>query len=228
MTGLLAWCRTVLTDYPDLAVLDMSASWRDGRAFCALIHRFRPDLITFSLLSTADPAYNCNLAFSIAENFLGIPPLLDAEDIVSVKYPDQLSVITYVSLFYQKFHREERGLVHSLRFTVNMGPEISRENPFIAELEKYRDKRADIHQELTEIFRGKGGRADNCDRGLDTSIECKHWWRENESRRTNTSETQAKSRGSKLTWSRILHQTAGLTKGLMSHFNGIFKIQNVD
>ena len=230
--GLLAWCRAVLTDYPGLDLLDMSASWRDGRAFCGLVHRFRPDLLAFSLLSASDPAYNCNLAFSIAENFLGIPSLLDAADIVSVKVPDQRSIITYVSLFYHKFHSEERGLVHSLMFTNNMGPEITRENPFIAELEKYSDNRADIHQELADIFRVKGGQPgqpDNKYTGGESSIEGKHWEREpGGRRRTNTSETRPRSLGgSKHTWSRILHQTAGLHKSLMSHFNRIFQIQNV-
>ena len=225
--GLLAWCRTVLSNYPGLTVLDMSTSWRDGRAFCGLIHYFRPDLITFSLLSTSDPAYNCNLAFSIAENFLGIPRLLDASDIVDVKCPDQLSVMTYVSLFYHKFHKEERGLVHSLMFTNNLGPEISRENHFIAELEKYRDNRANIYQELADIFRDKGGQTAWA--GLHTSIDCKHGEseRDNGERRAN-SEAQVRSQAaSKHTWRRILQQTAGLHKSLMSEFNRIVKIINV-
>ena len=230
--GLLAWCRTVLSKYPGLAVLDMSASWRDGRAFCGLIHNFRPDLLAFSLLSTSDPAYNCNLAFSIAENFLGIPRLLDASDIVEVKCPDQLSVMTYVSLFYHKFHREERGLVHSLMFTNNLGPEISRENHFIAELEKYRDNRANIQQELADIFRDKGGESVKCDTAwpaLHTSIECKHGerQRDNGEMRVN-SETQARSEAaSKHTWRTILQQTAGLHKSLMSRLNRIVRILNV-
>ena len=226
--GLLSWCRAVLSNYPDLDIRDMSASWRDGRAFCGLIIKFRPSLLSFSLLSSTDPAYNCNLAFNIAEKFLGIPRLLDASDIVDVKYPDQLSIMTYVSLFYHKFYREERGLVHSLMFTNNMGPEITRENHFIAELEKYRDNRANIQQELADIFRGKGGRTDNCYTELDTSIDCKHRGRENGGRRSNTSEPQSRpGGGSKHTWSRLLHQAAGLHKSLMSHFNRIFKIQNV-
>ena len=231
VTGLLAWCRTVLSNYPGLTVLDMSASWRDGRAFCGLIHKFRPDLIAFSLLSTSEPAYNCNLAFSIAENFLGIPRLLDAADIVDVKCPDQLSVMTYVSLFYHKFHKEERGLVHSLMFTNNLGPEISRENHFIAELEKYRDNRANIQQELADIFRDKGGQTGPCYTawpGLHTSIVCKHGERDNGGERENTGETQPRSESaSKHTWRTILHQTARLHKSLMSRFNRIFQIQNV-
>ena len=227
--GLLSWCRTVLRNYPGLDLRDMSVSWRDGRAFCGLVNKFRPDLLAFSLLSPSQPAYNCNLAFSIAEKFLGIPRLLEVSDIVGVKVPDQFSIMTYVSLFYHKFYREERGLVHSLLFTNKMGPEISRENPFIAELEKYRDKRADIQQELADIFRAKGGQqADNCYTELSTSVECKHRQGENGERRTNTSEAQSRPQGaSKHTWSRLLRQTAGLHKSLMSHFNRIFKVQNV-
>ena len=44
----------------------MTSSWRDGLAFCALLHRYRPHLLDFSGLDTKDWLANLSLAFGLA------------------------------------------------------------------------------------------------------------------------------------------------------------------
>lgn len=42
---LLEWCKDVTRDYPGVKVTNLTTSWRNGMAFCAVIHSFSPDLM---------------------------------------------------------------------------------------------------------------------------------------------------------------------------------------
>lgn len=77
--GLLLWCQRKTQPYKNVNVQNFHMSFKDGLAFCALIHRHRPDLIDYDHLSREDPVKNLNLAFDIAEKHLDIPRMLDAE-----------------------------------------------------------------------------------------------------------------------------------------------------
>lgn len=82
----------------------VAGSWRSGLGFNALIHAHRPDLVTWSELQQNKHIDNLNYAFDVANSELGIPRLLDAEDVDTAR-PDEKSIITYVASYYHTFAR---------------------------------------------------------------------------------------------------------------------------
>ncbi|XKL66158.1 hypothetical protein PGB90_009578 [Kerria lacca] len=77
--GLLLWCQRKTAPYKNVNVQNFHLSFKDGLAFCALIHRHRPDLIDYHKLSKDNPLQNLNTAFDVAEKYLDIPRMLDPE-----------------------------------------------------------------------------------------------------------------------------------------------------
>ncbi|KAJ8245411.1 hypothetical protein GJAV_G00270450 [Gymnothorax javanicus] len=100
---LLSWCQRQTEGYRNVAVTDLTASWKSGLALCAIIHRFRPDLIDFDSLEEQDVERNNQLGFDVAEREFGISPIMTGKEMSSVVEPDKLSMVMYLSQFYEMF-----------------------------------------------------------------------------------------------------------------------------
>ncbi|KAI9278563.1 calponin homology domain-containing protein [Phascolomyces articulosus] len=106
--GLLLWCQRKTANYKEVNVCDFTYSWKDGLAFCALIHRHRPDLLDYNALDFSKPHENTALAFEVAEKYLDIPKLLDVEDVCDIEKPDDKSVMTYVAQYFHAFSSQDK------------------------------------------------------------------------------------------------------------------------
>ncbi|KAM6069543.1 F-actin-monooxygenase MICAL2 isoform 2-T2 [Theristicus caerulescens] len=100
---LLTWCQKQTEGYRNVNVTDLTTSWKSGLALCAIIHRFRPDLIDFNALNEEDVVKNNQLAFDVAEQEFGIPPVTTGKEVGSAGEPDKLSMVMYLSKFYELF-----------------------------------------------------------------------------------------------------------------------------
>ncbi|VTJ71866.1 Hypothetical predicted protein [Marmota monax] len=98
---LLRWCQEQTAGYPGVHVTDLSSSWTDGLALCALVHRLRPSLLEPSELQGVGALEAATWALHAAEHELGITPVLSAQAVVAGS--DPLGLIAYLSHFHSAF-----------------------------------------------------------------------------------------------------------------------------
>ena len=112
--GLMLWCQR---QCPTIEVKDFSKTWRNGIAFCTIMHRFRPDAFNLEALDPRNGMENMELALSTAENHFGVDRLFDPEDVVMAEKPDEKIVLTYLSQVFcalAKFTKSS-GLVKAVK-----------------------------------------------------------------------------------------------------------------
>merc|ERR1712000_234317 len=126
MGALLQWCKQCTEGYKGVSVTNFHYSWADGLAFCALIHAHRLELIPFDSLESKNKEKNIELAFSTATK-LGIPQLLDVEDMLIVSKPEPFSIMTYLSQFYH-FFKTGNAKASGLG-TIKMEPTTTQKRP---------------------------------------------------------------------------------------------------
>ncbi|CAO3618756.1 unnamed protein product [Cunninghamella blakesleeana] len=126
--ALLFWVRIQLEDYIVANIIpniqDFSRSWRNGVAFCLLIHRHNadiiPDLFT-NHLKEADLSQKqtwhrlLTLAFDLATEHMHIPRYLEPEDLVDVDFPPEPCVMMYVAEFYKVMSHLQKELTNESR-----------------------------------------------------------------------------------------------------------------
>ncbi|XP_034062313.1 nascent polypeptide-associated complex subunit alpha, muscle-specific form-like isoform X4 [Gymnodraco acuticeps] len=108
--SLLQWCQDITKGHRGIKVTNFSTSWRNGMAFCAILHHFHPDKIQFDQLYPHDIKINNKKAFDAFEA-LGISRLLEPSDMVLLSVPDRLIVMTYLSQIRSHFTNQELSVL---------------------------------------------------------------------------------------------------------------------
>ncbi|KAL1257651.1 hypothetical protein QQF64_010895 [Cirrhinus molitorella] len=98
---LLQWVQRRTRKY-GVAVQDFGKSWTSGLAFLAVIKSIDPSLVDMRRALLRTPRENIEEAFRTAHYSLGIPRLLEPEDVM-LNPPDEQSIMTYVSQFLEHF-----------------------------------------------------------------------------------------------------------------------------
>jgi filamin len=91
---LLEWVRSKIPEYN---INNFVNDWTSGKALCALAEAVLPGQMKLPQDFKSDPISNARMGMTKAKDNMGIPEILDAEDMVH--NPDELSNMTYISYF---------------------------------------------------------------------------------------------------------------------------------
>ncbi|XP_060887490.1 EH domain-binding protein 1-like protein 1 isoform X8 [Labrus mixtus] len=109
--SLLQWCQEVTQGHKGVKITNFSTSWRNGFAFCAILHHFHPEQINFEMLDPYDIKSNNKKAFDgFAE--LGISRLMEPSDMDMLAVPDRLIVMTYLNQIRTHFTGQQLSVLH--------------------------------------------------------------------------------------------------------------------
>ncbi|KAL6061886.1 alpha-actinin [Balamuthia mandrillaris] len=166
---LLDWVIAELQDYKDLIDLqsikrDFPSSFKDGKVFSLLVHKRKPSAIDIGTLDKKSAHENLAHALDTAEKDLGVPKLIDVEDIVTEK-PDEQSMLTYISYFRSTSNNPFLQLGESIRETADKQKESEKRIEEISrqqkeQQEQYEKKMRDLEEELKKLREG-GSKAAN-------------------------------------------------------------------
>uniref|UniRef100_A0A673TFL6 F-actin monooxygenase n=1 Tax=Suricata suricatta TaxID=37032 RepID=A0A673TFL6_SURSU len=182
---LLTWCQQQTEGYQHVNVTDLTTSWRSGLALCAIIHRFRPELINFDSLNEDDAVENNQLAFDVAEREFGIPPVITGKEMASAQEPDKLSMVMYLSKFYELFRStplrpvDSWGKNYGENADLSLAKSSTSHNYLNLTFPRKRTPRVDVHTEDSDMNKRRRKGFNNLDepstfssRSLRSSQEC--------------------------------------------------------
>lgn len=109
--SLLDWCQEVTQGHKGVKITNFSTSWRNGLAFCAILHHFHPEKINYEMLDPYDIKHNNKKAFDCFDE-LGISRLMEPSDMVMLAVPDRLIVMTYLNQIRTHFTGQELSVLH--------------------------------------------------------------------------------------------------------------------
>lgn len=79
---------------------DLAASFRNGMALCALIHAYDPNILAWDMLDAGRELDNLALGMQLAQEFLGVPRMLEPEDVAEA---DDKAMMVYLYEFPKAF-----------------------------------------------------------------------------------------------------------------------------
>jgi len=146
--GLLAWIKKMTDGYLGVDIKNFKESFCDGLAFSALINAMDPEALNYDAVDHNNREKTLAEAFEIAEKKLGVPKLLDVDDLTPGNV-DERAVILYSSMYFHAYiaDEEKRKLVEQKKSIAEQIAEL-RTSLERERLQKERLKRLNKQREI--------------------------------------------------------------------------------
>ena len=123
--ALLLWCKAHTHGYDHVDINDFTTSWQNGMAFCALLHKFYPEMIDYASLKPSNAEANLKLAFDVGSK-VGIPILLEVSEVADA---NEASMLTYIAKYYWVFKDRTGSRVKLKSSSSTVSPVPPKESP---------------------------------------------------------------------------------------------------
>lgn len=100
--ALLRWCQFHTKGFVNVNVTNLTKSWSDGLALCALVAKFNPDSINFTSLEPSNAKVNFATAMDAAEKYFKVEKFLEPDDILTLtkKTDGEKAMLVVISEYY--------------------------------------------------------------------------------------------------------------------------------
>merc|ERR1712000_170422 len=145
--GLLLWVTKQTEGYPKVEITNFRNSFRSGYAFLALIDKYKEGLVDYQKhIDNEDPRTQLEEAFRVAEESLGVPSLLNADDVMNGEV-DERGLVLYVSLYFHAYMAlSERDRLESSKREMSLKLESVEER-----LKREQEEKERLEQERLEL-----------------------------------------------------------------------------
>jgi len=118
--ALLMWVQNKTAGYDGVSVTNFTTSFHSGLALCALIHKFRPQLVDYASLKKDDKVGNIKIAMDAAEKYFGLEQYITPQEVLKL---DESGMMVYVSEYFygiaeqRKIDQAARRIHKVVKFT---------------------------------------------------------------------------------------------------------------
>merc|ERR1712000_713066 len=156
--GLLLWVTKQTEGYPKVEITNFKNSFRSGYAFLALIDKYKEGLVDYQKhIDNEDPRTQLEEAFRVAEESLGVPSLLNADDVMNGEV-DERGLVLYVSLYFHAYLESSKREMSSKLESVE--ERLKREQE---EKERLEQERLELQKQQEELAALLSTKAQNYD-----------------------------------------------------------------
>jgi hypothetical protein len=152
-TMLIKWLNELLAG--EMVINDLGSSFQDGTALARIVNKLAPGHIDLSTVTPENAITSVNNAFKVAEEELGIPSLMNAEDLISSAFKHEKTLENYLCILvstHKALMKRDRTAEEMDQKMENMSKKKEQELASMAkQIEEEKQQFAKLQEDMTKL-----------------------------------------------------------------------------